>query len=163
PEGVRAYVDPPDISDRENRGVVTGRRVDRVTYVFERGGRIVLPSATQPWWDLDAGELKTAHAAGTIIDVASSPSSSADTATASYMWRLLAAAGAALLVILGVAVRYLIQRRRVTNAYAERTAFATLRGACSGADAHAIYRALARWRLYLAPGTSQRATEAAMS
>ena len=28
PEGARAYIDPPDISDRENRGIVTGRRVD---------------------------------------------------------------------------------------------------------------------------------------
>ena len=37
PPGVRVYVDPPQTDDRVERGDLTGRRTDRVTYVFERG------------------------------------------------------------------------------------------------------------------------------
>ncbi len=70
PAGARVYVDPPEVDDRSNRGVVTGRRVDRVTYVFERGGRFELPALSQPWWDLGAGTLRTADAKGATIDVA---------------------------------------------------------------------------------------------
>ena len=76
PAGARVYVDPPEVDDRSNRGVVTGRRVDRVTYVFERGGRFELPALSQPWWDLGAGTLRTADAKGATIDVAAQAPSS---------------------------------------------------------------------------------------
>ncbi len=54
PDGVRAYVDPPSINDRVERGEVAGERTDRVTYVFERAGTFVLPGVIQPWWNLAA-------------------------------------------------------------------------------------------------------------
>jgi hypothetical protein len=153
PDGVRAYLDQPEIDDRENRGVVTGRRVDRVTYVFERDGRIALPTATQPWWDLGTGSLRVARAAGVSMEIAA-PDLRAGAAGgrgfADVLW-LAVAACTVLLAALGVVVRHLIQRRRRTPAYAERAAFALVRDACGGADAAAIYRAVTRWRRYCEP------------
>ena len=43
PPGVRVYVDPPQTDDHVERGDLTGRRIDRVTYVFERGGSFPMP------------------------------------------------------------------------------------------------------------------------
>jgi hypothetical protein len=157
PEGARAYVDPPDLNDDSDRGVVTGRRVDRVTYVFERGGRFVLPALTQPWWDLAAGAIKTADAVGVTIDVSALPAASSGTKTTSRtLW--LVAAGAA--VIIALALGHILHRGRSRKESVEHKAFASLRRACASADAASIYRAFADWRRCLAP-TQQAAAIAA--
>lgn len=146
PEGVRVYTDPPEISDRSNRGVVTGRRVDRVTYLFERADRFALPAAAQPWWNLRGGTLRTADAAGATIDVAAHVVSEApgkDSRAGSNGLALLAVC-AVLLMLLVFGPRFL-RRRGAWHTAAERTAFAALRGACSEKDPAAIYRAFSSW------------------
>ena len=138
----------------------TGRRVDRVTYVFERGGAVELPSAAQPWWDLASGTAKLARAAGATIDVAAAPPSEAANGGPSRAWLLAAGAGAVLLVIAGAAIRHLTRRPGPAAGRAEREAFAALRRA--GPDARALYRAFSRWQSFLDPATGRRAAEAAV-
>ena len=70
PPGVRVYVDPPQTDDRVERGDLTGRRTDRVTYVFERGGSFPIDAVVQPWWDLEAGRLRQAQGRGATVAVA---------------------------------------------------------------------------------------------
>ena len=161
PDGVRAYIDPPEIDDRSNRGVVTGRRVDRVTYVFERGGRLQLPSTIQPWWDLAAGTLKTANAAGATITVTEPLHSEGTNDATPRKWLPFAAGAAVVFVILGVATLHLRRRRRPMGERAEQKAFIALRRACSANDANALYRAFAHWRFFLDPGRCSAATQAA--
>jgi hypothetical protein len=162
PEGVRVYVDPPDMDDHSDRGVVTGRRVDRVTYLFERGGRFALAAVRQPWWDLAGSVPKTAEAAGATIEVAAAPARAPDGTGAWTRARAVAAigAGAALLAALALGVFHLRRRNR-TGADAEREAFAALRRACAAADAGAAYRAFSRWRHVLAPKERETASQAA--
>lgn len=160
PEGLRAYVDPAVIDDRSNRGVVSGRRADRITYVFEREGRFVLPAVTQPWWDLVDGTLKTADAAGVTIDVAASPTGTYDD-SASRSFAIMGV-GVVLLVLLAVGAGTLIRHRRAKGLDAEREAFAALRRACASADPRAAYRAFSLWRRLLGPLQRRAASESIM-
>ncbi|GGF58756.1 hypothetical protein GCM10007301_18070 [Azorhizobium oxalatiphilum] len=152
PEGVRVYADPPDISDRSNRGVVTGQRVDRVTYVFERGGTVNLPSLTQPWWDLSSGTLKHADAGGTRVEVASVEVPAVDARQPSV--RLAVVVVLAVLLVGGAGV--LLLRRTRSRQADERMAFEAVRRACTEGDAHAVYRALCTWRPWLSSEPRQQ-------
>lgn len=153
PEGVRAYADPPDISESSNRGVITGHRVDRVTYVFERGGAFDLPAIDQPWWNLDARRLEHATAPAVSVNVAAAPKMAMPDNGARWngselVWPLLGLAG---LVALAMCIRPLGRRLRASRDDLERKAFAALRNACAGDDARAIYRCFCRWGDTLAP------------
>ncbi|MBK3801132.1 hypothetical protein GAY33_18200 [Azospirillum brasilense] len=168
PQGVRAYADPPEIDDHSNRGAITGRRTDRVTYVFERGGQVTLPAVAQPWWDLAARSVKTAQAPGATITVEAPPADADAAATDTRSqdgWlarhRSLLIAGGAFLVILAFAAGFLRHRRR-TDVADERAAFVALRRACATSDAAAIYRAFARWRAFLAPAEREAANTTAV-
>ena len=160
PEGVRAYTDQPEISDRSNRGIVTGRRVDRVTYLFERGGRFALPAVAQPWWDLGGGTLRIADAAGAAIEV-SAPAPGQTSSQAESRGLAVAGAGAALLILLAFGPRFLLHRRSADDAESEDEAFAALRRVCSGANPEAIYRAFSLWRPLLPPDEQTAAMKAA--
>ncbi|GLK85878.1 hypothetical protein GCM10017653_39480 [Ancylobacter defluvii] len=157
PDGVRVYADPPDIEDRSNRGVVTGRRVDRITYVFAQGGRFVLPAMAQPWWDLGTRSLKSAAAAAVTVDVAATPAAAGGAGHGS--WRRLAwpAIGLAVLIVLAWGAWQVRARRRARGADPERAAFAALRRACAGTDADEIYRRFSSWTSQLPPQRRQAA------
>ncbi|MDF2809183.1 MAG: hypothetical protein K0S56_214 [Microvirga sp.] len=161
PDGVRAYGDPPSSVDRINRGVVRGQRVDRITYVFGRGGRIALPELAQPWWDLGEGALKTARGAGATIEVAAalvaaSPPS-ARSATSPWLSMAVIAAGVALLTGLVGWVRRVVVRWRIAYAGSERKAFGDLTAACRTGDPGAIYSAFSAWRSHLLPEGREKA------
>lgn len=151
PQGVRAYVDPPDLTDQSNRGTIIGRRLDRVTYVFERAGRFDLPAVEQPWWDLGENTLRMARAPGVTIAVTAmaSPSEAAGTG----VWHRLAwiVAGIAVLAALVFWIRQRRNARATSTAREERDAFTALRQSCASTDARATYEALARWRCVLDP------------
>ncbi|ODT98763.1 MAG: hypothetical protein ABS83_03755, partial [Rhodospirillales bacterium SCN 65-16] len=73
PEGVRVYVDDPVSQDQSDRGTITGRRVDRVTYVFEKAGTFDLPAVVQPWWNLSDKSADEATGAEATVTVAPGP------------------------------------------------------------------------------------------
>ncbi len=73
PDGVRAYVDPPQIDDTIQHGAVTGRRIDRLTYFFEAAGRYAIPKLTQQWWDLGSAIARTVELPARSFDVAAAP------------------------------------------------------------------------------------------
>ena len=152
PDGVRVYADPPDSADRMNRGTVTGRRVDRITYVFERGGRFELPAVTQPWWDLGAGALRNAEGAGAAISVADEPASGGEAPSPTRRIAYAALfAGLCLLFWIGTRWAARIRARRTKAPASEQPAFTELREACRNGEPRAIYRALVAWRTHLPP------------
>ena len=60
PDGVGVYVDAPVSDDKNNRGTITGNRIDRATYVFETAGAFELPVVDQPWWNLSDTQAENA-------------------------------------------------------------------------------------------------------
>lgn len=148
PDGVRAYVDPPVIEDRVERGEVTGTRTDRVTYVFERAGRFVIPGVAQPWWDLRASAAHTLKLPARDVEVAGGVS---EAENSGVRWSLIAGIGIAVL-LLGAALylgrAWLIARWsgwQNNPATLERAAYRALRRTCREPDAAATYRAWRHW------------------
>jgi hypothetical protein len=152
-DGVRVYTDPPDIDDHAERGVITGRRVDRVTYVFERGGHFTLPAVSQPWWDLAEGTMKQAQAQAVTLDIAAATVSGSTTAgAAEAAWpRWVWAVAVALVVPALLGAFSIIRHRRARRIEPEVEKYRELRKVCSTADAGAVYRSFSAWRLLLVP------------
>jgi hypothetical protein len=155
PEGVRAYATPPETQDSVNRGSLTGKRIDRITYVFEQAGAYRLSAFRQPWWDLAQHQARAAKAAGVALDVKASPVAPEPASRTRALWAW-AAAGVALALALYLASQL---SRRSPNP--EASAFRALAKACKTADAPATYRAFVHWGAQLAPEMRARAEEAA--
>ncbi|KAB1072517.1 protein BatD [Methylobacterium planeticum] len=163
PDGVRIYADAPRSEDRINRGAVTGERVDRVTYVFERPDAYVLPAIVQPWWDLAARQARSETLPGVTIAVAAASSEARQRQgrTTARAW----VAGSALLgaLLLGVLVWRLRGRRiarwrpwRTNRAASGAAALSQLRRVAQRGDPGATYAALATWLGRMPADTRQR-------
>ena len=145
PAGARVYVDPPQSEDSQNRGDLVGRRIDRVTYVFEAPGTIDLPAVAQPWWDLRANRLQEAKGVGARITIAV-------LGQASDGRRRVAIAIGLAFFLLGLgwwlAPRSLAvwKSRQQRWQQSEAKAFRDFDRACRRGDKLAIYRAFLIWR-----------------
>ncbi len=51
-EGIAIYPDPPQVSEQVIRGESTGKRIESVTYLFEKEGEYQLPALNIYWWDI---------------------------------------------------------------------------------------------------------------
>lgn len=149
PAGVRVYTDPPQTDDRVERGEVTGHRVDRVTYVFERAGSFPLPPVAQPWWDLEASRLRQAEGSGATVAVSAAAVPQASRITRIEQWAYVTTT---LLGVLALAwwmaprlVRTLTGLRTRWRA-SEPKAFRDVIATCRRADATETYRAFVTWR-----------------
>jgi len=176
PEGVRVYRDAPQSEDKIDRGMLTGRRVDRATYVFETAGTFQLPAVSQPWWDLDESRLQTAAAKG--ISASASPATAVSRKGTSpwdaIYWRepsnwlkvfiLLAGTAVALWGIARGArwswAAWAEHRRRWHQS--EACAFDDLIAVCRNGDVPAIYRAFALWRSRLTAAAAASAAPLAI-
>lgn len=153
PDGVRVYADPPEIADSMARGEVTGRRTDRVTYVFERAGTYRLPDTVQRWWDLDDGAARTAQEPGVEVTVQAVDAATAGAPDAGdSRWRWLTIGGVALALLAASILGYRCRaatawwrRRREAREDSEPAVFRMLRRACRTGDAAATYRLLHAW------------------
>lgn len=151
-DGVRAYVDPPVIEDRSNRGSVDGQRTDKVTYVFEKLGVFELPALAQPWWSMAGRQARTETLPGLTVTVtAAAQPTQATPSGASAIWHL--SLGAAALALTGLLA--LVLRGRVLAAWRQAgirlggwawlARFELWRAARSG-EAAMSYRAFTNWR-----------------
>jgi len=148
PQGVRVYVDPPQTDDRVERGDLTGRRTDRVTYVFEQGGSFPIDRVVQPWWDLEGQRLRQAGGRGVTLSVGAlaSPRSSAERLE---FWLYVATTALGLVALIWWAwprVRAAHAVRRARWEASEPKAFHDLQAACRHDGARAVYRAYGVWR-----------------
>jgi hypothetical protein len=148
PPGVRVYVDPPQADDRVERGDLTGRRTDRVTYVFERGGSFPIDAVVQPWWDLEAGRLRQAQGPGATVAVAAAatPTSTSDRLE---LWIYAVTTAAGLLALLWWTwprLKAAHTERRARWEASEPKAFRDLQEACRHGDARDVYRTFSAWR-----------------
>jgi hypothetical protein len=152
-DGLAAYPKPPAVSDRTDRGSLTGRRVEAVTYVCERPGAVTVPDRTLTWWDLGAKELKTANLPGRRFEVAPAANAADEAppapepAAGRRWWWAIPALGVTVLLgwLLVRRVRPWRVRRRAARAEAEPAYFARFGRACRTSDARAVYVALLDW------------------
>lgn len=67
--GIGLYPGQPVVEDGYNRGNLSGKRIEKITYVFEREGEYTLPGLTYPWWDVKNEELKHHELLGFTVTV----------------------------------------------------------------------------------------------
>lgn len=103
--GVKAYEDQPDITEQDDRGALSGQRIERSTLMAVGGGSGAVPEIRLDWFDLDTSRIETAVVAGFDISVTGPPAKS----DAPRDWRRIAMVGAAL-VALALALGYLLPR-----------------------------------------------------
>ena len=158
--GIAAYPKEPVVTEIMERGVLSGARVETVTYVAEAGGQHSEPPIRLRWFDLGKEQVATAEAEGLEIVSEGPPPS---TRGASFDWRAAAPwiIAAVLLVVLAglLAVRLWPRvaawRRRRHDVYraSEAFAFAQAIKALQAHDFGSAIGAIDRWssRLPAAP------------
>lgn len=158
PPGVRVYVDPPQSDDRIDRGSLTGRRTDKVTYVFEAGGRFAIADVVQPWWDLSAGRLRRASGSGIALTIAAAPPTE-NVLERTERWIFVAATTlglGALVLWAGPRMRQRWNARRTRWLASEEKAFRDLVATCRQGEPGLTFRAFTVWRARL-PQTADTA------
>jgi hypothetical protein len=169
PDGVRVYEKDPVLStDLGTRGELNaGRRVDHVTYLFEKPGRYTLPAIEYPWFDAAAKKRMSAVAPAITVDVAQAAAAAAippeappppppappPSPWAAWKKRLpwIAEGLAALVAAIWLAQRLWPRyrawstARRHERTESEPAYFTKFEDACSANDAARAYAALARW------------------
>ena len=156
-EGLAVYPKPPSVQDQVERGDLTGKRTETVTYMCERPGQYTLPALVIPWWDLKNQQLMRVTLPAVTLEVDPGPVQSRDTTAPAaaipwqpWLWWVL---GSVLLLIIAMAalwhkrraLRAAWERKRLQRHASEPGLFAQLLDACRASDARAAYNALLRW------------------
>ena len=68
-EGLTVYAKPPVVQDQVERGDLTGKRIETVTYVCARPGHFTLPALIIPWWDLTNQQLMRVSLPAVTLEV----------------------------------------------------------------------------------------------
>ncbi|MEM7504254.1 MAG: BatD family protein [Pseudomonadota bacterium] len=68
-DGVKVYPDKPELRVAAEAGGILATRTDQYAMIGVRPGAVSVPTVELPWWDIAAGEWKTATLAGRSIDV----------------------------------------------------------------------------------------------
>ncbi len=157
-EGVSAYPKEPVVTETEARGVISGDRVESVTYVAEAGGRHTAPPIRLRWFNLREKRVETAMADGFEITVRGPPPAP----TSSFDWRAAAPwiVLGALLVALAVVATVRLwprisrwrQRRREAYLASEAFAFSLAMTAFRARDFGGVVRTVELWLSRLPPG-----------
>ncbi|MBY6002302.1 BatD family protein [Salipiger bermudensis] len=115
--GVAAYPDAPQLSEQDDRGVPSGRRVESVSYLAEAGGGGALPSVSLDWYDTDEGAVKTASVPGLELQIDGPPPGRGASLDPLRIAVLLGAAalGLGLLALLWRFVLPVLSRRRAAR------------------------------------------------
>jgi hypothetical protein len=149
--GLAAYPDEPVLEESSNRGEITGTRVERVTYVAEGGGRGSLPAVTLDWYDIGAGEVRTAQLDAVEVAVDGPPAQWAEPRDPRAL-ALTAAGGALGLILLlwaarraAPVIRRAAAQRRERHLASERHAWSELRAAVAARDTARLRPALDLW------------------
>jgi hypothetical protein len=161
-EGLSIYPGEPSVSDKTDRGSLRGERVEKVTYVCERPGEVVLPGIVLPWWDIDAETLRRIELPGLTFQVAGelAPETTAEPPAAPVAGsrdRLLIVAAIVVLVALGIGTarslggRYREWQRARRDS--ETAYFRRVTAALRAGDPGAISGAIMRWLDRLETGT----------
>ena len=74
--GVRAYTSAPVVTETDNRGVLSGTRVEEITLMAEGGGSGDVPGLEIRWFNLETKQIETASVDGFGISVAGPPATS---------------------------------------------------------------------------------------
>lgn len=165
-EGLAAYPQAPEISDKTNRGDLTGERTDSIIWVIETPGSYNIPGIRFQWWDPNRRELKQQIIPGIKLDIPVSPlkkiTTDSDNAPGQsshiYFWLLVIVFTALIAVLLW---QHFARKTPGRDADNEKAAFSNLKKACNSNNFGQTYSALHVWlRWHFQPNTLKEFAEA---
>ncbi len=153
-DGVGIYPESPEIKDQAYRGDISGERIEKVVYTFDREGQVTIPGHVIPWFDLGDQQMKTIRFPARIFEVAPNAAllNNAETvqssSAASIPWGTLFCIVAGVLALAFLVHRHVspaLMSRRARIEASEPTAFKGLMNVCRNGDAKAVSTALRAW------------------
>ncbi|MBB3179247.1 BatD family protein [Variovorax sp. Sphag1AA] len=173
PDGVRVFSADPKLSDvtKDREGFLGGRRIDQVTYVFEKSGTYKLPAIDIAWFDAGSGKSQKAEAPAVTITVDARPGSDAIAPEAAPVlgadeggppgfwqrvaWKRWLGGAVVVLLVTGLLLRWVArywpgwkasrQERNARMSVSEPVLFEAVAQACRANDAAGTYTALLHW------------------
>jgi hypothetical protein len=143
------YPAPPVVTDESERGAFAGERIEKLTIVCARPGRVDLPGVAIRWFDLERGTLETERVPAVGFDVAPAaprPEMVAEAAGAAPwvpVGLVLAVAG--ILVGARRRIRVAFDGWRARRAATESAYLRRAVAACRTNDARAAHAAILAW------------------
>lgn len=127
--GLSVYPKEPVVVESENRGILSGSRVESVTYVAASGGRFELPPINLDWFDLGANQVENITVEGLDILVRGDPAPAVEEP---FDWQKASIMAAVTLA--GLTVLWLLAQRFGPNI---RTSLTRLQGRRRASEANA--------------------------
>jgi hypothetical protein len=154
PDGMRAYPDPPRLSDTSDRGVLSATREESAAFVPQRPGRYQLPGANFQWFNPETNQMQRVEVPVLIVEAVAAAleagtSHQPRSIVLAVLVVLLCGAAAWLVLRNGLGKGLLARWRHPSSAEAE--AFAMLRTACRDNQPQAACTTLLRWSALAAP------------
>ena len=158
-EGLAAYPQAPEVSDKTERGDLAGQRTDRIIWVAEKSGQYDIPGIRFQWWDPNRRELKQQIVPGMGLDILPLP---AETATSGEpeqpgpRSRNTLHVLILLLLALFVGANWWRFGRKWPDRHQdnEKSAFARLQTACASNQASATHSAIHAWLVFFPPANT---------
>ena len=148
--GLATYPQAPEVSDKTNRGDLTGERTDSIIWVVEKPGVYDIPGIRFQWWDPHSQELKQQIIAGMHLEILPPPAGK-NTADSSnipmqprnyLLWLLTIVIIAITAVLLWLRFGNKQQEQAVDT---EKSTFKTLHNACQSNRPAQAYAAMYAW------------------
>jgi len=151
--GLAAYPQAPQVSDKTDRGDLTGERIDSIIWVIEKPGTYNIPGIRFQWWDPGSRELNQQIIPGLDLDVLPSPGDS-ETAVISaepaqtdnnHLWLLAAILAVMATVFLWLRFGSGKVRTSRQSEDTEESSLARLKTACKTGQPAQAYSAIYAW------------------
>lgn len=145
---LRSYPKEPKITETEQRGSLSGQRLEETVYMGQAGGEITLPEISIDWFNIDTGTLETASVEAIDLTVAAPPPP--PPSPAALIRRAIVVAGTLLLLWIGyrrfaAPIRTAVLRLRQTWRNSEPYAAGRVRSAIRSRALSDTYTALDDW------------------
>lgn len=157
---LRAYTSEPNVTESENRGVLSGSRVEKTTYVAQSAGPTNIPAVEFSWFNIETcktGNVSVPEIAITIAESAGVPSQGVDVRNITE-WVVWFVVGA---ILAAIAYRYLyppimekLEDRRRARLASEQFAHQQVIHAIKSKDLNSVSIAVDKWLAFY-PGDSK--------
>jgi hypothetical protein len=148
--GLAAYPQTPEVTDKTNRGDLSGERIDSIVWVVEKPGSYKIPGIRFQWWDPKNRELKQQIVPGIELEIlpSASDSSTMETGSAknpvSRAWLPMLLSVLAVLSIIGLWTRF-GRKAPMHHPNNEKSSFDHLQKACRNNDPSKTHSAIYTW------------------
>lgn len=148
PEELRVYPGDPEVTDKTERGELSGKRIDKITYSIRKPGTMTIPAIEYVWWNPEKEEFGSKTLPAVTFQVAAPPKveSTAKEAPSRTMW--------AVAIVAAIAGLTLWQRKQLIELLRQvhqklnppaKVAARQLMKACRQNDSHSAEVAWASW------------------